>query len=117
MSSVTAAEAVADDSRIDFAVSAVSHGTGSEPMALQLLENGKPIEVRRVAPAGDGVPVHTVFQVAPARGSAMVYSVSLPVLAGELVPENNTRSVLCNPPPGRGMCCLSRAPRDSNTAF
>ena len=98
VSSVTAAEAVADDSRIDLAVSAVSHGTGTEPMALQLLENGKPIEVRRIAPAGDGVPVHTVFQVTPARGSAMVYSVSVPVLAGELVPENNTRSVLVQPP-------------------
>ena len=70
VSSVTVAEAVADDSRIDLAVTAVSHGTGTEPIALQLLENGKPIEVRRVTPAADGVPVHTVFQVSPARGSA-----------------------------------------------
>ena len=47
---MTAAEAIADDSRIDLAVSAISHGNGTEPIALQLLENGKPIEVRRVAP-------------------------------------------------------------------
>src|SRR5262249_49698310 len=60
VSSVTAAEAIADDSRIDLAVSAVSHGTGREPIAIQLLENGKPIEVRRITPAADGVPVHTV---------------------------------------------------------
>jgi uncharacterized membrane protein len=98
VSSVTAAEAIADDSRIDLAVSAVSHGNGREPVALQLLENGKPIEVRRITPAADGVPVHTVFQVAPARGSTVVYSVEVPLVAGELVPENNTRSVLVQAP-------------------
>ena len=68
-------------------------------MALQLLENGRPLEVRRIAPAAEGVPVHTVFQVTPARGSAVVYSVSkCRLLAGELVPENNARSVLVQPP-------------------
>ncbi len=96
--SVTAAEAVFDDSRIDLAVSAVSHGQGMEPLAMQLLENGRPVEVRRVAPAADGVPVRAVFQVTPARGSATVYTVEVPVAAGELVPENNTRSVLVQPP-------------------
>jgi uncharacterized membrane protein len=65
---------------------------------LQLMENGKPIEVRRIAPAAEGIPVHTVFQVTPAHGSAIVYSVEVPVVAGELVPENNTRSVLVQPP-------------------
>ncbi|MFL6280010.1 MAG: glutamine amidotransferase [Vicinamibacterales bacterium] len=98
VTSVTAAEAVADDSRIDLAVSAVSHGTGTEPIALQLVENGRPIEVRRIAPAAEGIPVHTVFQVTPGRGSAVVYSVQVPVVAGELVPENNRRSVLVQPP-------------------
>jgi uncharacterized membrane protein len=98
VTSVTAAEAVADDSRIDLAVSAVSHGTGTEPIALQLEANGKPLEVRRIAPAAEGIPVHTVFHVTPARGSAVVYSVEVPLLSGEIVPENNTRSVLVQPP-------------------
>lgn len=98
VSSVTAAEAIADDSRIDLAVTAVSHGNGAEPIALQLLENGKPIEVRRIAPAADGVPVHTVFQVSPVKGTSVVYSVEVPLIAGELVPENNTRSVLVQAP-------------------
>ena len=98
VSSVTAVEAVADDSRIDIAVSAVSHGTGTEPIALQLLENGRPLEARRIAPAAEGVPVHTVFQVTPAARSAVVYSVEVPAIAGELVPENNARSVLVQPP-------------------
>jgi uncharacterized membrane protein len=98
VSSVTAAEAIFDDSRIDLAVSAVSHGHGTEPLALQLLENGRPIEVRRISPAADGVPVQATFQVSPPRGSATVYTVEIPAAAEELVPENNTRSVLVQPP-------------------
>lgn len=96
--SVTAAEAIFDDSRIDLAVSAVSHGHGTEPLALQLLENGRPIEARRISPAADGVPVQTTFQAAPPRGSATVYTVEVPAAAEELVPENNARSVLVQPP-------------------
>lgn len=96
--SVTAAEAVLDDSRVDLAVSAVSHGHGTEPVVLQLLENGRPIEVRRVAPAADGTPVRAVFQVSPGRGAPAVYTVQIPEAGGELVPENNSRSALVQPP-------------------
>ena len=96
--SVTAAEAIFDESRIDLAVSAVSHGHGTEPLALQLLENGRPIEARRIPPAADGVPVQATFQVSPPRGSATVYTVEVPAAAEELVPENNARSVLVQPP-------------------
>ena len=96
--SVTAAEAVFDDSRIDLAVSAVSHGHGVEPIALRLLENGRPIEVRRATPAADGIPVHETFQVSPNRGAATVYTVEVPEASGELVPENNARSTLVQPP-------------------
>lgn len=96
--SVTAAEAVLDDSRIDLAVSAVSHGSGTAPIELRLLENGRPIEVRRVAPAADGTPIHDVFQVAPTSRAATIYTVEIPQAAGELVPENNSRSVLVQPP-------------------
>jgi uncharacterized membrane protein len=97
---VTAAEAVLDDSRVDLAVSAVSHGFGAAPIPLRLLENGRPIDVRHVVPAADGVPVHHVFQVSPGRGSATVYSVEIPVSPGELVPENNVWSTLV-PAPAR----------------
>jgi hypothetical protein len=96
--SVTAAEAVFDDARVDLAVSAVSHGHGLDPIPLQLLENGKPIEVRRVAPSADGVPVRAVFQVSPPRGGATVYSVEVPAASGELATENNVRRVLVQPP-------------------
>jgi uncharacterized membrane protein len=97
--SVTAAEAVLDDSRVDLAVSAVSHGFGTAPIELRLLENGRPIEVRRSTPAADGSPVREVFHVAPGKGAPTVYSVEIPAAAAELVPENNSRSVLVQPPP------------------
>jgi hypothetical protein len=99
--SVTAAESVLDDSRVDLAVSAVSHGPdgeGDDAIDLRLLENGRPIEVRRVAQGTDGTPVRAVFQVAPGRGGPTVYTVEIPALSGELVPENNARSTLVQPP-------------------
>jgi uncharacterized membrane protein len=96
--SVTAADAVLDDSRVELAVSAVSHGRGTEAFALRLLENGRVIEVRRTTPAADGTPVREVFQVAPGRGGPTVYTIEIPAAADELVPENNTRSTLVQPP-------------------
>ncbi len=96
--SVTAAEAVLDESRVDLAVSAVSHGAGKETIELRLLENGRPIEVRRVATSAAGGPVREIFHVAPANGAATVYTVEIPAASGELVPENNMRSVLVQPP-------------------
>jgi uncharacterized membrane protein len=96
--SVTAAETVLDDSRVELAVSAVSHGDGGSPFELRLLENGRPIDVRRVTPAGDGVPVREIFHASPPRDAGTVYTVEIPLAAGERVPENNTRSVLVRPP-------------------
>jgi uncharacterized membrane protein len=96
--SVTAAEAVLDDSRVDLAVSAVSHGHGVAPIELRLLENGRPIEVRRAIPAGEGTPVREVFHVAANRDAPTVYTVEIPAAAGELVPENNSHGVLVQPP-------------------
>ena len=72
--------------------------TAPIPMALRLLENGRPLEVRTLVPVADGVPVHERFHVTPARGAATVYTVEVPVAGGELVPENNSRSVLVQPP-------------------
>jgi uncharacterized membrane protein len=95
---VTAAETILDDSRVDLAVSAVSHGLSHTPIELRLLENGRPIDVRRVTPAAEGAPVREVFQVSPGRGAPTVYTVETPVAPGELVPENNARRVLVQPP-------------------
>ena len=99
--SVTAAEAVLDESRVDLAVSAVSHGHGAAPVELRLLENGRVSEVRRATPAGDGTPLREIFHVSPRQGAATVYTVEIPAATGELVPENNSRSVLVQPPARR----------------
>jgi uncharacterized membrane protein len=96
--SVTAAEAVLDRSRVDLSVSAVSHGHGTAPIELRLLENGRPLEVRRATPAADGIPVRETFHVTPNAGAPAVYTIEIPAGAGDLVPENNTRSVLVQPP-------------------
>lgn len=94
--SLTAGEAALDGSRVELAVSAVSHDAG--PLTLRLLENGRPVEVRAVTSAAPGVPVHEVFQVSPPRDAPTVYTVEVPVAGGELVPENNARSTLVQPP-------------------
>ena len=96
--SVTVAEAVLDDSRVDLAVSAVSHGYARAPIELRLLENGRPLEVRRVVAAADGMPVTETFSVTPARGAPTLYTIDIPPASGELVPENNSRTVLVQPP-------------------
>ena len=68
------------------------------PIELRLLENGRPIEVRRATPAADGAPVQRGVPCRAARRDApTVYTVEIPAAAGELVPENNTRSVLVQP--------------------
>lgn len=96
--SVTAAEAVLDESRVELAASVVGHGHGTAPIVMRLLENGRPVEVRQVVPAAEGAPVRATFQVSPPRGAPTIYTVEIPAAAGELVPENNTRSVLVQPP-------------------
>jgi hypothetical protein len=97
--SVTAAEAVLDDSRVELAASVVGHGHGSEPIVMRLMENGRPIEVRQATPPAEGVPVRATFRVTPLKGAPTIYTVEIPSAAGELVPENNSRSVLVQPPP------------------
>lgn len=96
--SVTAAESVLSESRIDLAVSALVHGATDASVELRLLENGRLVQVRHVRAAPGGGPLREVFQVSPPSGGATVYSVEIPPAAGELVPENNTRSVIVQPP-------------------
>jgi len=95
---LSVAEAVLDGSHIDLAVSAVAHGAAGGLVELRLLENGRPLEVRHVTPPPGGGPLREVFQVAPAAGAATIYTVEIPPLPGERVPENNRRSILVQPP-------------------
>ncbi len=94
---VSAGEVALAESSVDLIVAAVRRG-GAAPFDIRVLENGKPIDVRRVAPAADGSPVRAVFTVSPPRDTAAVYTAEIPTAAGEKVGENNRRSVLVEPP-------------------
>jgi hypothetical protein len=87
-------------SLVDLTATIVSHGFGRDPIELRVLENGRPFATRRVVPAADGAPTRELFQVPPAGDAPTVYTVEVPAASGELVPENNARSVLV-PPAGR----------------
>ncbi|MGH9350064.1 MAG: hypothetical protein ACRD26_22650 [Vicinamibacterales bacterium] len=98
---VAAGEAALTDSSIDLTVSAVSrtYGRSDRPsFQVRVLENGRPVDVRTVTPAGPDSPVREVFTVSPSRETATVYTVEIPTATGELVSENNRRSVLVSPP-------------------
>jgi uncharacterized membrane protein len=94
---VSAGEAALADSSVDISVSAVNRG-GAAAFDLRVLENGRPVDLRRVTPAADGSPVRAVFAVTPARDTATLYTVEIPSATGEAVLENNRRSVLVEPP-------------------
>ena len=97
---LTAGEPILAESSVDLSATATSHGFGAASMELRLTANGRPIETRHVRPPADGSPVHEVFTVSPSEDGPTVYGVEIPVDAGELVSENNTRRVLV-PPRGR----------------
>ncbi|MBI4266146.1 MAG: hypothetical protein HY657_17360 [Acidobacteria bacterium] len=94
---VSAGEPALTDSTIDLGVAAVSRGAAL-PFDLRLLENGRPIDVRRVTPQADGSPVRMSFTVSPPTETATLYTVEIPSGSGELVLDNNRRSVLVEPP-------------------
>lgn len=99
--SVTAGEALLPDAAIDLSATVVSRGYGTEPVEMRLLANGRPTEIRRIAPSADGAPVHQVFTVAPSPDQPTVYAIEVPAADGEVTTANNTRAVLVAPPVAR----------------
>lgn len=98
---LTAGEPLLAGASVDLSVSATSTGFGTEPVELRISANGRPVEVRRVAPPADGAPIHEVFTVSPPPDVATVYSIEIPAADGELAAENNRRSVLVPAQSGR----------------
>ena len=96
--SVTVGEAALVESVVTLDATVVSHGFGTSPILVRVLEDGRPIQVRRVTPPGDGSPGREVFQVSPKTDAATLYTVEIPSDPSDLVPENNSRSVLVRPP-------------------
>jgi len=105
---VSAGEMAMTDSSVDITIAAINRG-GSEPFDLRLLENGRPIDIRRVVPASEGLgagPVRAVFTVSPPRNAATLYTVEIPSAPGERVLENNRRAVLVAPAGRRRMVLM-----------
>ena len=96
--SLTAGRAALADSVIGLSATIVNHGFGTAPVELRVLANGRPVEARRVSVPADGSPVRATFRVSPSDQTATLYTVEIPRAPGELVPENNSRSVLVRPP-------------------
>ena len=97
---LSAGRPVVAESAVDLAFSTVGHGFGAEPFEVRVLEDGRLMQVVTVNPPGDGAATRTVVPVSPKPESATLYTVEIPVDAGELVAGNNVRRVLV-PPPGR----------------
>ena len=87
-------------SAVDLAFSTVGRGFGGEPFEVRVLEDGRVARVVTVAAPREGAVTRTVVPVSPKPEGATLYTVEIPVARGELVAENNVRSVLV-PPPGR----------------
>ncbi len=98
---LTAGEPLLPGASIDLSVSATSAGFGTQPVELRVSANGRPVDMRRVAPSADGAPIHQVFTVSPDPDVPTVYTVEIPSTSDELAAENNTRSVLVPPQTGR----------------
>ena len=82
---LTAGHSTMSASVIDVEVSVVGHGRGGGPIELRFLEDGRLLDVRRVTPPDDGVPVRTVFQVSPKVDVATLYTVEIPLDPDEVV--------------------------------
>jgi uncharacterized membrane protein len=94
---VAAGAAALTNSSVDLTVSAISRGL-ERRFQIRILENGRPVDLRTVTPAGADSPVREVFTVSPSRETATLYTVEIDAAPGELVAENNRRSVLVSPP-------------------
>jgi uncharacterized membrane protein len=94
---VSVGDPALSDSNVDLSATIVSHGFGAKPADIRVLENGRPVHIRRLNLA-DGVPHTERFRVAPRQDVASVYSVELQPDPAELTDGNNTYAVLVRPP-------------------
>jgi hypothetical protein len=84
-------------SSVELTATVVSHGFGRDPIDVRLLAAGRPLEVRRVVPAADGLPVRVTFTLPPAGDRPAVYTVNIPSRRGEATEANNARHAVVQP--------------------
>jgi len=96
--SIAAGDQRLADASVDLQVSASSAGFGRAPYEIRLLANGAGVETKRVSPAADASPDQVRFTVFPDPSRATVYTAEIPGAAGEVITENNARSVLVSAP-------------------
>lgn len=84
-------------SAVDLTATVVTHGYAREPVDVRLLAGGRPIDLRRITPAADGLPTRVVFELPPAGEDPLVYTVDLPGKAGEATLDNNARHAMVQP--------------------
>jgi uncharacterized membrane protein len=94
--SVTAGDASIAGSVVDLTATVVSHGFGAAPMRLTVRENGRPIQVREVAPQADGSAMPVVFRVSPPE-AVTEYAVEVDADRSEITAANNVRRTLVGP--------------------
>ena len=96
--SLTAGEAAVVDSVVELGAEVVLRGGAGDTSVLRLFEDGRLVEVRRVASPGEDIPARAVFRVSPRPDAATLYTVEVAAAAAEPALENNRRSVLVQPP-------------------
>ena len=90
-------------SLVDLSALVAVHGEPRGPVDVSISESGRPVDVRRVVPSGDGSPLRVNARVAPSRTTPTVYTIAVAPRDGEVSGRNNEQQVLAPPagPPRR----------------
>jgi hypothetical protein len=84
-------------SLVDLSALVAVHGERRSPVEVSISEAGRPVDVRRLVPAGDGSPLRISARVAPSRTTPTVYSIGVAQRDGEITTRNNEQQVLAPP--------------------
>ena len=90
-------------SLVDLSALVAVHGEPRQPVEVTIAEAGRPVDVRRIVPSGDGAPIRVTARVAPSRTTPTVYEIAVSRRDGEITVQNNQQRVLAPPagPPRR----------------
>src|SRR5438552_10091186 len=94
---ITAADPHLDQASAEIHVSAATSGYGRAPFEMRLLANGRLLERRRIVPTAERAPIDEFFNAPTDPLNPTVFTAEIGTEPGELVTENNSRSVLVSP--------------------